>query len=101
MFLSRQNVAEQYKKKIRVVGFFSSAGDEDMRVPPGFTANQLISAGKASDFAIDRMRLISSHDDKPVDLLEGCKNNSDKSVLTQENCVPSSNHGSANMQSQH
>lgn len=38
-----------------------------MRVPPGFTA------GEGSDFAIERMRLISSGDDKPVDLLEGCK----------------------------
>ena len=63
--------------------------------------NHLISAGQASDFATDRTRLISSDNDKPVDLLEGCKNNSDKSIVTQENCVPSSNHGSANMQLQH
>lgn len=63
--------------------------------------NQLISAGKASDFAVDRMKLISSNDDKPVDLLEGCKNNSDMSIVAQENCVPSSNRRSPNMQSQH
>lgn len=63
--------------------------------------NQLNFAGEASGFALNRMRLASRDDDKPVDLLEGCKNNCDKSVVTQENCVPSSNTRSANMQSQH
>lgn len=67
-----------------------------MNFPPGFTA-QLISAGKASDFATDRARQTSSDDD----LVEGCKNNSDKPVETQENCVPSSNHGSVNLQPRH
>lgn len=57
--------------------------------------------GQASGFALNRVRLASRDDDKPVDLLEDCKNNSDKSIVTQENCVPSPNTGSAKMQSQH
>lgn len=61
--------------------------------------NQLIFASEASGFGLNRVRLASRDDDKPVDLLKGCKNNSDKSIVTQENCVPSSNTRSANMQS--
>lgn len=60
-----------------------------------------ISAGEASGFALDSVRLASRGDDKPVGLQEGRKNSSEKSVVTQENCVPSSNTRSANVQSQH
>lgn len=91
----------QSNAREKMSGFFFLSRRWRCEGPSKPYCNQLISAGKASGFAIDRMKLISSNDGKPVDLLEGCKNNSDMSIVAQENCVPSSNRRSPNMQSQH
>lgn len=76
--------------------FFFSVGN-GLRVPPGSTATNWFLLVKPQAL----LWLASRGHDKPLGLLEGCKNNSDMSVATQENCVPSSNTRSANLQSQH
>lgn len=96
-FQSLQNVEKQWEEKMIFQLEMKMWGS----LPPGWLQPADLWCRGLRDFARDGKRLLSDDENKLVDLFQDCENNNGNSIWTQENCVPSSNHGSAKMQSQH